>query len=98
MEEAVDQETTIVYPERGAPVIVRAHEQLARTGEEKAVCTVPLAADGQLTGALTLERSSDELLDVARHGQSEQPEVLPDRGQVEPLHALALQTTIPENA
>jgi RND family efflux transporter MFP subunit len=58
MDEALDQQSTIVYPgEPGRPTIVtRAHSDLARDGSAGAVCTIPLVFEGRAIGALTLER------------------------------------------
>lgn len=66
MDEAIDQRTVItlpVLPE--TPVCVtRAHEAQARLHGAGAICTVPLAAGGQLIGALSLERSTDRPFDA----------------------------------
>lgn len=57
MDEAVDQETTLVYPTGpGAPPwILRSHEALAGSHGATGVCTVPLSDAGRIAGALTLE-------------------------------------------
>ena len=57
MDEALDQDATIVYPapdDEGLGAI--AHAELAGTGS--AVCSVPLVEHGQTIGILTLERSA----------------------------------------
>jgi RND family efflux transporter MFP subunit len=62
MEEATDQDTTVVHPlPPEAPLcIVSAHEQLAQLHGVWDVCTVPLTSGGRAVGALTLERSPGE--------------------------------------
>jgi len=59
MSESIDQRTSLVYPQAGdEPYVLQAHEQLARTHGDRALCTVPLMApDGRPLGALTLERA-----------------------------------------
>jgi RND family efflux transporter MFP subunit len=61
MDEAIDQQTTVVVPQPdGAPpLITRAHEELTDKHGSKAVCTVPLSDSGRLCGALTLERDGE---------------------------------------
>jgi RND family efflux transporter MFP subunit len=65
MDEAGDQQATLVYPppEDAPPRVVRAHEELARQHGSAAVCTIPLANEGSLVGGLTLERSAGPLFE-----------------------------------
>ncbi len=60
MEEAVDQGVAIFYPPPAdaRPRITIAHAALARAGAG-AVLTVPMAVEGRLVGAVTLETSRD---------------------------------------
>jgi len=61
MSESIDQQATLVYPELdgAAHDVLRAHEQLARTHGDGAVCTVPFVdREGMAFGAVTLERST----------------------------------------
>ncbi len=62
MDEAIDQQETLVLPrvEQEVPLVTRGHEQLMEQHGTKAVCTVPLSDTGKLTGALTLERGSEQ--------------------------------------
>ena len=62
MDEAIDQQETLVLPgaRHGVPLVTRAHEQLMKQHGSRAVCTVPLGDTGRLTGALTLERASEQ--------------------------------------
>ena len=66
MDEAADQQATVVHPELpdGPPLIAHAHEELGRQQGE-AVCTVVLTEGGQVVGALTLERPSGRPFDAA---------------------------------
>ena len=64
MEEALDQKSTVIYPDPpGRIQVVLAHEVVARTGPS-AVCTVPFAHGTRLVGAVTLERSVDSPFDT----------------------------------
>jgi RND family efflux transporter MFP subunit len=77
MDEALDQETTILFPEHpvrpygalptapgpAAPYVSRAHEQLSQQHGSHALCTIPLTANGRILGALTLERPARAPLD-----------------------------------
>ena len=58
MDEAVDQQATIVLPEpEDAPQrVIRAHQELLRTQGAGAICTVPLAEGDEIIGAILLER------------------------------------------
>jgi RND family efflux transporter MFP subunit len=62
MDEAIDQQETLVLPrsDEGIPLVTQAHEALMEQHGSKAVCTIPLSDNGQVTGALTLERGSDQ--------------------------------------
>lgn len=61
MEEAAEQGVRLVHPEpdQASPHILLAHDELARR-QGYAICTVPLACDGRVVGALTLERRERE--------------------------------------
>ncbi len=65
MEEAVDQQDSVVYPPPpgGRPQVTRAHAELARQHGAGAICSVPLSAGTQFVGALTLERSAERPFD-----------------------------------
>jgi RND family efflux transporter MFP subunit len=58
MDEALDQESTIVYPaaSKAEMDISRAHAELARAHGARAVCTVPLSMEQEIYGAITFER------------------------------------------
>ena len=65
MDEALDQQGTIVYPAlRDGPVqVTRAHAELARQHGSGAICSIPLSRGDRLVGALTLERPEDHPFD-----------------------------------
>lgn len=65
MDESADQRTILVYPAPpdAPPMILRDHEELARSQDDKAICTVPLEHEGAIYGALTLERSAEKPFD-----------------------------------
>ncbi len=69
MEEAVLQGISLVYPQPAGtfPHITLAHSELARRTGLSRILTIPLAKDGQLIGALTLE---------SRHGVAFDPECI----------------------
>lgn len=62
MDEAVDQQETLVLPrsEQALPLIIQSHEGLMGQHGSKAVCTIPLSDAGRMIGALTLERADDQ--------------------------------------
>jgi multidrug resistance efflux pump len=61
MEEALDQQQELVWPEpaRAEPRIVRQHAELAREAGAGAICSVPFARAEQAGGVVTLERGAD---------------------------------------
>ena len=64
MDESVDQNSILIYPDSEGNEVLRAHAALAQQQGEGTVCTVPfLDADGKGYGALTLERSADKPFD-----------------------------------
>lgn len=67
MNEARDQETSIVFPDlpdRRA-VASRAHARLSRESGNGAICSVPLPGREQIAGVLTLERAAETPFDEA---------------------------------
>jgi RND family efflux transporter MFP subunit len=66
MDEALDQESTIVYPaaSKAAMDVSRAHGELARQHGARAVCTVPLSMEQEIYGAMTFERPGHELFEA----------------------------------
>ena len=65
MHEALDLDSTIVYPGgEGDELAAMAHAELAREFRDVAVCSVPLLQDGHAIGVLTLERTGGEPFDA----------------------------------
>jgi RND family efflux transporter MFP subunit len=66
MEEAVDQQATILYPAPRdvAARVTRMHAELARQHGSGAICSIPLSYGDRVVGALTLERPEDRPFDV----------------------------------
>jgi len=66
MEEAVDQAETISFPpERdNLPVVSHAHESLIRESGAGSAVTFPLVSNGEVVGALSLERPAGYRFDV----------------------------------
>jgi RND family efflux transporter MFP subunit len=64
MDEAIDQQTMIVIPAlEGQDHVVRAHQALSREHGQNTICTVPLAENNRVLGAITLERPADKSFD-----------------------------------
>ena len=66
MNEAIDQDCHVVIPDCDDTQIVLSHanEQLKTRFNVDAICTVPLAINGEIFGALTFERCGDEVFDA----------------------------------
>jgi multidrug resistance efflux pump len=67
MDEALDQDSTVVFPPRkGQPVkVTHAHAEFARQGHAGSICTLPVNHNDQLVGAIVLEHPSPEGFDAA---------------------------------
>lgn len=67
MEEALEQSATIAHPgsDKDSLLVARRHDQLVTTHGDTAVCTVPFGTDGELSGAITLERTDGQRFDAA---------------------------------
>ena len=66
MDEAVDQDVTLVWPnpnQRNAHVL-EAHAQLAGTYGSASLCTVPISHDGKLIGAMSFEHGDANRFDA----------------------------------
>jgi len=57
MDEAISQDTTIVYSNESKETFyaTRCHEELSKLSGNESICTVPILHDGALVGAVTLE-------------------------------------------
>lgn len=67
MEEAIDQDATVLFPERPDEKfqVIRAHTELAAQHGSGSICTVPLVVQGELIGAVTLEHKDPHRFDAA---------------------------------
>ena len=67
MDEALDQQCSVVYPlsKEESLNLTGAHEGLVATHGNAAVCTVPLGNNGRLCGAITFERGESHGFDEA---------------------------------
>ncbi len=67
MEEAIDQDSVVVYPAAARPGmrVDQAHRELASQMSAASLCTVPFAENGQLAGAITLEHADASRFDAA---------------------------------
>ena len=65
MDEAIDQQATVVYPApaRGPLQVTRAHAQLHEQHGQSEICTLPFTDGQSLLGAITLETPSGSPLD-----------------------------------
>ncbi|MCP4341531.1 MAG: HlyD family efflux transporter periplasmic adaptor subunit [Desulfobulbaceae bacterium] len=64
MHEAMDQNSTIVYPETTSDVLIsRCHAALNKEHKIGAILTVPLIAGGKIAGAVLAERAADRPFD-----------------------------------
>ncbi len=65
MEEALDQDTEIIYPPAsGAGTIYTGHRDFSRTFDVPHVCSVPLRVDGEAVAVCTCERSTEAFTDT----------------------------------
>jgi RND family efflux transporter MFP subunit len=75
MDEAVEQDSAIVFPDPDAKQIQRAHKDLARKFGAGSLCSIPLIHDQKVFGAVTLLRSEEmpfdsETLDLCQQALS----------------------------
>jgi multidrug resistance efflux pump len=65
MDEAIDQQATLVHPPPSEkfPIGAHAHAELARQHGVSSICTVPLVSAGRVCGAITLERPEGRTFD-----------------------------------
>ncbi|MCP4767157.1 MAG: HlyD family efflux transporter periplasmic adaptor subunit [Gammaproteobacteria bacterium] len=63
MDEAVEQDRAILYPQADSKLIQRAHQKLQRKHDIDSLVTIPLASSGKVFGAITLIGSEASPLD-----------------------------------
>ena len=71
MDEAIEQDSAIIFPDPKSILIQRAHQELARKFGTGSLCTIPLIHEHQVFGAITLLRSEEmpfdqETLDLSQ--------------------------------
>ncbi len=65
MEEALDQDEVIVWPEPAGPrMVTRAHEKFSASANVPSLCSVPLRLEGEPVAVLVCERSTQEFAEV----------------------------------
>ena len=67
MDEAIDQESSVLYPppEDGEYRITRVHAEAARSHDAGSILTIPLVIHGRCQGALSFERPAGKAFDSA---------------------------------
>ncbi|MCP4433752.1 MAG: HlyD family efflux transporter periplasmic adaptor subunit [Gammaproteobacteria bacterium] len=63
MDEAVEQDNIIVFPEENSKVIQRAHLELSRKFGTGSICSIPLINETKVFGTITLLRSEEHPFD-----------------------------------
>ena len=63
MDEAVEQDNIIVFPQQNTKVIQRAHLELSRRFGTGSICTIPLINETRVFGTVTLLRSEEHPFD-----------------------------------
>lgn len=78
MEEAVDQQSMVVFPEpdRATPRVSRAHQALAKDQNINATASFPLSEGKRLIGAITLEKEGEGPFDAATLKTAEYASIL----------------------
>ena len=63
MDEAVEQDSAILFPDKESKVIQRAHQELARKFGSGSIATIPLVSERKVFGAISLMCSEESPLD-----------------------------------
>ena len=65
MDEALDQDDVLVWPEpQGQHLVTREHQKFAASRNTKFLCSLPLHLDGEPVGVLTFERNTEPFAEV----------------------------------
>jgi RND family efflux transporter MFP subunit len=64
MDEAIEQDSTILFPDRRSMVIQRAHQELGSKFGCGSIATLPLVTEGRTFGAITLMRREESPFDA----------------------------------
>ena len=63
MDESIEQDNAVLFPDPGSKLIQRAHQELARKFGTGSICTLPLMHDKKIFGAISLLRSEQNPFD-----------------------------------
>ena len=63
MDEAIEQDSAIIYPDLKTSLVQRAHQDLARKFGSGSLCSIPLVYEQKIFGAVTLLRSEENPFD-----------------------------------
>jgi len=63
MDEAIEQDSAIIFPDPKASLVQRAHQDLARKFGSGSLCSIPLIHEKKVFGAVTLLRSEEKPFD-----------------------------------
>jgi len=63
MDEAIEQDNAVTFPDPDSKLILRAHHELARKFGSGSICTLPLIYDQKVFGAISLLRSEENPFD-----------------------------------
>ncbi len=66
MDEAVEQDATMLFPDGEKKLIQRAHQELGRRYGAGSIATIPLVSERKIFGAITLMSSEENPLDATR--------------------------------
>lgn len=72
MDESVEQDSAVLYPQADSKLIQRAHQKLVRKHNLSSVATIPLISSGKVFGAVTLIGSAESPLDSKSLGLCQQ--------------------------
>ncbi len=72
MDESVEQDHAVLYPQADSKLIQRAHQKLVRKHNLGSVATIPLVSSGKVFGAVTLIGSAESPLDSKSLGLCQQ--------------------------
>ncbi len=64
MDESIEQDNAVLFPDAKAKLIQRAHQELARKFGIGSICTLPLIHDKKIFGAVSLLRNEDNPFDA----------------------------------
>ncbi len=63
MDESIEQDNAIIFPDPASKLILRSHQELARKFGTGSICTLPLVHNNKIFGAISLLRSEENPFD-----------------------------------